>query len=195
MAVFDTVLVEYDLPVPTQSKGYVQSESFQTKDLDNIMATYKLDKKGQLWYEKAERVYIDGDQNAKSPWDRFGHWETISSVWSETNITDTILLYDYVQSKEGNLDYSIEYQLVIIDGIVSNVVLTEFETFDNAERKEKQLKFDQSLQKRIILEQTLQYKLFIKPYNSIIKFIFRNLYKLSTFLNNNVWKWERKLTI
>jgi hypothetical protein len=53
----------------------------------------------------------------------------------------------------------------------------------------------EELKKQKAVESAMFYKLIIKPYNKIIRFICRAIYSFGSFLIAKVWKLERKLTI
>jgi hypothetical protein len=53
----------------------------------------------------------------------------------------------------------------------------------------------EELKKQKAVESAMFYRLIIKPYNRIIRFICGLIYQFGSFLIAKVWKLERKLTI
>jgi len=195
MPMYDIVLTDYNLPLPAEISEDFKPIEFQTKDLDNTFTKYKLDKDGQLWYETCTRIYVEGDINAKNPLDRIGQFRSVDTRWEHSSITDTIRIYNNTVIEDSYIDYIIEYKLTFVDGVITLAEIINFETIDTENLKLEQSKFDSDIIKRINFEKTNLYKFLVKPYNSIIKFICNGLYKFSSFLHKNVWKWERKFTI
>ncbi len=137
MGMYDTIICEYPLPMPNDPKGYSGSKDFQTKDLDSALDWYEIDKNGQLFIQRSEGEWIEGDKNATGFVAKMGYFKT-TKKWKEELIrTITINFYDYQHSQDTDYDYSIEYKAVFIDGKISSVELVDFEARDNAERKKK----------------------------------------------------------
>lgn len=195
MGMFDTITCKYSLPMPEDTKGYTGSTTFQTKDLELALQEYEIREDGSFWIEERETEYVSGDPKSKSVLGRLGHIKTLKSWWEPCKITQTIEMYNYKQSDEDQYDYSIEYEVVLVDGKVSNIKLIEFETIENKTRKENDKIFYQKMKKRLNFEKKFYYKVFFKPYNRLIKFLFSNFSKLLNFLQYNMWKIERKITI
>ena len=192
---FDTVICKYPLPMPSDPKGYSGSEDFQTKHLDCGLDTYEIAANGQLSVHKREGKYIEGDKEAKGLFDKIGRYE-ITKTWVEP-VYDTLTMemYDYEQSDKSEYDYFIQYEAVFIDGIVDEIKLIGFEATDNAERKKKDEEFDKKLKEWYEFTKTRKYKYFVGPYNKSIKFIFRKISKILSFLSSKVWILESKFLI
>lgn len=192
---FDTVICKYPLPMPSDPKGYSGSEDFQTKHLDCGLDTYEIAANGQLSVHKREGKYIEGDKEAKGLFDKIGRYE-ITKTWVEP-VYDTLTMemYDYEQSDKSEYDYFIQYEVVFIDGIVDEIKLIVFEATDNAERKKKDKEFDKKLKEWYEFTKTRKYKYFVNPYNKSIKFIFRKISKILSFLSSKVWTLESKFLI
>ena len=82
-----------------------------------------------------------------------------------------------------------------IDGILDEIKLIGFEATDNAERKKKDKEFDKKLKEWYEFTKTRKYKYFVGPYNKSIKFIFRKISKILSFLSSKVWILESKFLI
>ena len=192
---FDTVICKYPLPMPSDPKGYSGSEDFQTKDLDCGLDTYEIAANGQLSVHKREGKYIEADKEAKGLFDKIGRYE-VTRTWIEP-VYDTLTMemYDYEQSDKSEYDYFIQYEVVFIDGIVDEIKLIVFEATDNAERKKKDKEFDKKLKEWYEFTKTRKYKYFVNPYNKSIKFIFRKISKILSFLSSKVWILESKFLI
>ena len=195
MGMFDTVICKYPLPMPSDPKGYSGSEDFQTKHLDCGLDTYEIAANGQLSVHKREGKYIEGDKEAKGLFEKIGRYE-ITKTWVEP-VYDTLTMemYDYEQSDKSEYDYFIQYEVVFIDGIVDEIKLIGFEATDNAERKKKDEEFDKKLKEWYEFTKTRKYKYFVNPYNKSIKFIFRKISKILSFLSSKVWTLESKFLI
>ena len=178
MGMFDTILCKYPLILPTEPNGYVSSESFQSKDLDNTMGLYEIRENGTLWEEKHEYKWIDGDSDAKKWSDRFGYAKSIRTWWDQVLFTNTIHLYDYQEHENGDYDYSIDYKIVFIKGVVSEVTISHFEARPNADRKIKNLEIGEQIKQIRDFTESKRYRYFYKHYNYVILFIFRRLYHI-----------------
>ena len=192
---YDTVICKYPLPMPSDPKGYSGSEDFQTKHLDCGLDTYEIAANGQLSVHKREGKYIEADKEAKGLFEKIGRYE-ITKTWVEP-VYDTLTMemYDYEQSDKSEYDYFIQYEVVFIDGIVDEIKLIVFEATDNAERKKKDKEFDKKLKEWYEFTKTRKYKYFVNPYNKSIKFIFRKISKILSFLSSKVWTLESKFLI
>ena len=66
MSLFDTLVFEYPLPDPPDAQELTgfnfNSLSYQTKDLDEAMADFKVDKEGVLWKKFLEFKWHVGDK-------------------------------------------------------------------------------------------------------------------------------------
>jgi hypothetical protein len=80
-------------------------------------------------------------------------------------------------------------------GSVERITLNKFEAYDNVQRKKDEAEFIERLKKLKKFESTLFYKLIIKPYNKIIRFMTRHVSKFATILLTVSYKIERKLLI
>ena len=194
MGMFDDIVCKYPLPFPEDTKGYI-AESFQTKDLDCGLDSYEIREDGTLWLRECERAHIDGDPNGKTFSEKFGIIKETKVWWTHVKTTRTIRMYDYQNNDGGVYDYWVEFEIVFIDGVIDKIKLIKFEINDNTKRKELHKQHMEELKKQKVIESAMFYKLIIKPYNKIIRFICRLIYKFGSFLIAKVWKLERILSI
>lgn len=169
---FDKLLCLYKLPLPENPKGYTGAVDFQTKNFNNFLDYYKIDDDGKLWFLKKEPK--------RSKW-----------VFCE-NITDTIIIRNsYKHDYDEKYDYNIEYEIVIIKGILDSAKIIYFDAILNSDRK----KFIDELNKRDEFENTILYRYFLIYYNIIIKHLFKLIFKLLDVIYKLAWKIENKLRI
>jgi hypothetical protein len=195
MGMFDTIICKYPLPLPTDAMGYVSSESFQTKDLENSLSVYEIREDGTLWEQKHETEWIDGDTNSKNWLDKIGHSESIRSWWDQVSFTNTIHLYDYQNNDDVEYDYCIEYKIVFVNGAVNEITISQFEARPNAARKIRDLKFVEKIKQTRDFRESKRYRYFYKYYNYVIHFVLGGLVNLFGCLKNNIFKLEMWLKL
>ena len=191
---YDDIICKYPLPLPEDTKGYI-SNGFQTKDLDCGLDCYEIREDGTLWLREYFREYTEGNPSGKTFFEKFGMVKEIKHWWTHVKTTKTIRMYDYQNNDGGVYDYWVEFEIVVIDGVIDKIKLIKFDAMDNSKRKEDFKRHIEELKKQKAVESTILYKLIIKPYNKIIRFICRLIYKFGSFLIAKVLKLERKLTI
>ena len=194
MGMYDDIVCKYPLPLPEDTKGF-HACGFQTKDFYNALDHYEIREDGTLWLRESEREYTEGDPNGKTFFEKFGMVKETKVWWTHVKTTTTIRMYDYNNYNDGPYDYWVEFEIVFIDGVIDKIKLIKFDATDNSKRKENDRQFIEELKKNKEFESTNLYKLVIKPYNKIIRFICRLLYSTGSFLITNVWKLERKLIV
>ena len=193
MGMYDDIVCKYPLPYPEDTKGYTV-QGFQTKDLDCALDIYEIREDGTLWLRECEREYTDGDNNGKTFFDRLPKVKEVRHWWTQLKLTQTIRIYNY-QHGDGQYDYWIEFELIFVDGKVSNIKLIKFDANDNTERKENNKRHIEELKARRIFESRLFYKLLGKPYNKLVKLVSKSLHKFGSFLMSVSWKLDKKLRI
>lgn len=196
MGMFDNIVCKYPLPLPVDIKGYTGTEFFQTKDFNNALDSYEIREDGTLWLRKVEYEYLDGNENGKSIIDKLPVCKEKKSWWEPiTNNTNTIRIYTYETNNDGTYDYWIQYDVTFVDSKVTETKLVEFLPIDNSKRKKEHIEFLKFIKDRKKFESTLLYKFICRPYNNIIRFCFKKIYKVSQYVINNYWKLEKHLTI
>ena len=181
--------------MPDDLKGYIGSDNFQTKDLDLALSLYIIDENGQLFIERHEGEWIEGNKDSKSIFEKMGHFKTTKRWLEQLNVTTTVAFYDYQQSDNTDYDYMIEYEAVFIGGKISSVKLINFEADENAKRKISDAEYDRKNKEDYEFRQTWQYKYFVKPYNRSVSYIFFKTIKGLSFLSTTLYKIERNIRI
>ena len=181
--------------MPDDLKGYIGSDNFQTKDLDLALSLYTIDENGQLFIERHEGEWIEGNKDSKSIFEKMGHFKTTKRWLEQLNITTTVAFYDYQQSDNTDYDYMIEYEAVFIGGKISSVKLINFEANENAKRKISDAEYDRKNKEDYEFRQTWQYNYFVKPYNKTISYIFRKTIRGCSSLCYILYKIENKIKI
>lgn len=193
MGMYDDIVCKYPLPLPEDTKGYTP-QGFQTKDLECALDLYEIREDGTLWLRDVEYEYDDGDPNGKNFYEKSPKCREVKSSWKQITLTQTIDMYNYHHT-DGEYDYSVEFRVVFIQGILNKIELIKFEAIDNADRKESARLFAEKMKLRWEFENTLRYRMIYKPYNQLIRFVFQHVCSINRYLYTNLWKWERKLTI
>ena len=188
---FDTIVCKYPLPTPNDPKGYVSSASFQTKDLDSGLDSYIIDENGQLFIERSEREWTEGNKNSESIIGRMGYFKATKEWIEQLNTTATIDIYDYQQPNDTSYDYSIRYQVIFINGVVDEIKLIVFEATDNAERKKRDEEFNKKLKEWRDFTKTRKYKYLLRPYTSFVRFVFRKISNVLRFLQSKIYFVEK----
>jgi hypothetical protein len=145
MGMFDYLTVEVKLPVPSpvdKLKINWKKEEFQTKDLDNLMHRYRINRAGQLVFLQQETEWVDDDS-------RFGgHMNVISERWIKSNHTGTVRLYTTIcshpEQKENDFfefatkeqidgadgfDYSLDFEAKFVDGKLKDIKLIRVDVY------------------------------------------------------------------
>lgn len=195
MGMFDTIVCKYKLPLPNDPKGYAGSSEFQTKDLHCVLDIYLIDENGQLFVQRRESEWIEGNPKGKSFLEKTGHIKTIRTWLESVNDTCTIEFYDYQHSNNTECDYSITYEAIFDCGKIKSVELIGFEAWSNSERKRKDVEFKEKLRKWDEFRKTRRYKYLLNPYNKCLKFICDFLYKNFNFIATSIRKMHNFLMI
>lgn len=147
IGMYDTVNCEYDLPMPDDPKDFSGTRSFQTKDLGECMQQFTIKEDKSLWINKQEIERENGNPKGKTFFEKIGKIKVVKA-WNEPyEITDTINIYDYIQSDVSDYDYFIEYRLVIEKGFVNEEKIIEFTSTPNAERKKSDKRLKEEIEK------------------------------------------------
>ena len=195
MGMYDSIVCKYPLPMPDDPKGYSGSDDFQTKDFDQSLATYTIDENGQLFIHRYEGEWEPGNKDSKSFIGKIGYFKTTKKWLEELKTTTTIIFYDYIHSQNTDYDYFIEYESVFVNGKITSVKLIKFEATDNAERKRKDIEFNEQMKKHHEFTKTWKYKYFVKPYNKTISYLFRKTGNAFHNLSHALYKIENKIKI
>lgn len=194
MGMYDSVEVLYKLPMPENPLGYVASEGFQTKDLDNTLSLYQINEKGELHLQKAKTKWVEGNPKSKSVMGKLGHVEVIESWWERCWHHGEVCIYDFKYGK-GDYDYWIEYKITYSKGELTDVELLKFEATPNEERKKSDEEFHKRLQACAEFRKSKKYRYFFKHTNYCVRAIFRFTRNILSFASRNLHKVEDFLII
>lgn len=193
MGMYDDILCKYPLPLPEDTKGF-RPFAFQTKELNNALDCFEIREDGTIWLRESERKHIEGNPNGKTFLEKFGRVIETKVWWTQLKITQTITMYTY-EHGSNQYDYWVEFIIQFVNGVIFKVELKEFTAEDNTERKENFRKHIEEIKQRKKFESTLFYKLIGNPYNRIVKFSAKSVYRFASFLMGISWKLESKLLI
>lgn len=181
---FDNVTCEYPLPMPEDlgelTQEQIQNANYQTKDLQNGLSRYKIDKDGFLWREKVDGYHEEGDPKAKSMMDRLGRFVETSRTWEREIATRTVDFYEFFEKQEFKNDYWIEYHASFVDGKLYQISLFQFSKEDNAERKARAEKWQEQLRDR----HKFLNKWYIKSWYTPWRWFIRNGFRLYRRVKN-----------
>lgn len=157
MGMFDTVIVnpKFSLPMPKDSKGYVGSVDFQTKDLDNFLETYEIRKDGSFWKRNYQK------KNEEITWKRVKGLPTVINI------------HGYQENDNVEFDYFIEYEILFAKDKVKSVKIVKFEFTNNSKRKETQKMYDEQWAKRKKFVNTWLFKKVLVHWNKAVGIVYR----------------------
>jgi hypothetical protein len=165
MGMYDSIDCKYELPMPDDPKGYTGSHGFQTKDFECALDVYIIDKDGQLFIERRETEWVEGNPKAQSLLEKFGYAKTIKTWLEPLNRTCTVQFYDHIDSNKTDYDYWIVYEAFFVNGRINCIELINFEAVENSERKKKDKEFQNKLRRWAEFTKTRRYKYLFNPYN------------------------------
>jgi hypothetical protein len=136
MGMFDSILVKRDLPVPTEVAHLNidwKTCEFQTKDLENVMASYIINEQGRLVEHIIERDYIPWSEEERKkekykPWDLWKEVKILGERWEDQNYHGSILFYAY-ESFSDTEDFSVDFKAYFTYGNLDKIELLEFKRF------------------------------------------------------------------
>jgi len=188
---YDSIICKYPLPQPVDPKGYVPSQAFQTKDFDCSLDLYEIDEKGQLYFSRTEGYHKEDKQSFMG----LGKYVITNKIKDALTTSQEIIMYDYVHSSYSDFDYSIDYSVKFVNGIIQEAKLINFDAWSNAERKQKDEEWKITLKERHDFMQTRRYKYLYAPYNKVLKFTARGIGECLNKLSMAINKLEIKLHI
>lgn len=192
MGMFDTLRVEYPLPLPRDlnelSEINWRNVDFQTKDLQNALQDYYIDATGQLWLERIDRKYDFSEgygpnqlkvREVKLKPERCGYFGALEF---------------YTMEYRDKNDYQIEFTAKLNDGKIEDLSLANFEVCDNTNR----VKLDRQLKEDISIHRERQtktwYKVYSKTWVPTVRVTTRGVERVGKFLINASWKVRNTLT-
>lgn len=196
MGLYNTIQLQYKLPLPDNlgelTVAEIQSSSFQTKSLDSSMSFYKVDESGQLFHEKFEGEWREGDKKAKSAMGRIGHFERTKEWFESESYTGEINFYELFNCDSRQNDYWYEANAIFIGGKVSEVKLIQYKIENNAARKERDKIWKENLRKSFEFSNRWYIKYAYVPYSKLIRWLFRSYNQLLMKLPSQ-WQVEKLL--
>lgn len=176
MGLYDTIQFSYKLPLPQDlgelTAEELQSSTFQTKNLESAMLFYKVDESGQLFRERFEGEWQEGDPKAKSVMSRIGFFTRTKEWFEPENYTGIVNFYELFQSDKNKNDYWYEANAIFVNGKVTDIKLEKYEVQDNSDRKAREIERKRKMKE----EQEFLDRWYIKytyvPYCRMIRWIF-----------------------
>lgn len=178
MGMFDYISVSEKLPVNAEleaSNLNLYSRHFQTKDLDNALATYFI-QNGKLYSEKYKTSGWVEDKTSFMG----GYIESKDPYLEEVPFHGTVDFYDSIDQDE--YDHWVDYRAYFTHGNLDKIELIKYEKHSNTGRKLEMKK----LLERDAERAKLWYNKYIfhtKVWRKIHRFLNKFLYNLETFIS------------
>lgn len=205
---FDYIYCERELPfVPEEliwKWNGANKISFQTKDLDLSLSSFKISKEGELLKRNVEIIVVsDGDPDAESIMDRFPKTEHVCKGWVETKHTGNVCFYDSYKYAEKT-DHSgwVEYKAKFVDGLLQGEIKLSEHTLPRNRTEEEWNRIYEAQQHYAKIRED-KIALQLESFNAAKKqiaalsetqdYIFKNLLsQLPTYVQNNAeeWLWD-----
>jgi hypothetical protein len=223
MGMYDTVIIEnLKLPLPKDIKNYLDEcyakvpSDFQTKNLENCLLTYKIDRKGQIYQEIRkptgkripyknpfefffnnrsflERLYFRiKDGNALSTPKTVEEYKTILQ---KSNLTNVFEIYTFEEVGGRQIDFS--YKITAVGGKVKSVKLLKSSLEnqkDSIRRKAASLEIDKRFDAKIkaanIFKSKWYYPILREVYNPFVFFTKLILQKTCNYIISKSYKWN-----
>lgn len=197
MGLYSTIKPNYKLPLPADTRELtaelLQSEVYQTKDLNEDMQHYEISELGELLERKVEGEWTEGNKKAKSILGRMGHFN-ITKEWLEpTKFTGKIVFYTSAREDTQKQDHWIEYKSVFVDGLLKSLELLKVESTDNTARKAQDAKWKAELAATYEFRKKWYMRFLYLPYQSAVRWVFRKYNQIKQKLPPS-YKIERFLT-
>lgn len=130
---FDEIIVKKVLPLPKEVKTLPikwSEHKFQTKDLENCLLEYFIDKKGDLYQVVVENKYIEWTEEEKKskdfrPWNIYKDCVEISRHNAKVEHHGIIRFYDYF-TLDPETDCWLEFEAYFVYGKLDKIALKEF---------------------------------------------------------------------
>ena len=227
MGMFDTVVIEgLKLPnLPKEINSYLKATNsllpndYQTKDLENFLSTYTIDKKGQIYLTEykptgkkipyqspfqnwtdnrsfLERVYFNirnRHLNTKHPLPKFT--EERKAVKVKTNITQTFKIYNYVEIVNRYID--VGFEVTAVKGKVVKISLSNAKIEpekDARARHKNNEEFDKKMasdfEKRRIFKSKWYYPVLKEVYNPFVFFSSKAIQGICSWIIKQTYRWH-----
>jgi len=224
MGMFDTIIIEgLKLKAPKEVTSFLKANNaefpkeFQTKDLDNVLGTYKLNAKGDVYSEERkptgkkipyglpflswkddrawlERVYWNykHKEYKKEDIKLIDETKPVFVIVKKFTNTFTMLAVEDIGGRSLTLDYEVK----VIDGKVKSTKLIEWslESEKDAQKRrqddeEFQLQTDRTLAKRRALRSKWYYPILKETYNPFIFFTRLTVQSICNALIRCSYRW------
>jgi len=196
---FDTIYVKKALPLNKELKALKDIKweecDFQTKDLENTLATYEITKAGKLRYKDVEREWVDDEEAFFK-----GYLKEVSSKWVDTKHIGKVTFYHNFSTNKSNVnifsdtlddetdldgyDWWVEFDAEFVKGKLTEIKLVKAEKTPAKIRIIQNLEWAKDLKKK---EATFHRRIvkFLRKSKTYRKLI-SSLLKLSTFLHSKI---------
>ena len=188
MSMFDEIKYEYFLPLEVsqevKDKNFVPEDvTFQTKDLDNSLSLYIINKEGKLIHKNVKYKWVDDDSSLLK-----GYMEEESHTLDDTKYHGDLRFYCYenIDKDDKQFCIALDYVARFTDGKVQSVKLEKSEVKDTTERKEDLQRMFSEMERHKKLwynKYFLNTRLYRKLIKNPIFFIVRCLNKTTSELN------------
>lgn len=206
---FDTIFVKKALPLTKELKALKiewEKEPFQTKDLDNLLDTYKITKNGKLCHLWQERKWVDDDSAFLK-----GYFDVVNEEWREEDFHGTIGFYtdhtdntkyhwDYINDDPEQLsweeinsiqgyDWWIEFEASFTKGKLDGFKLIKVEKTPIKERikNNKEWAIKRSIENKKISRRIISFMRKFKCYRATIKSIHRGVNSIHSKLTKALY--------
>jgi hypothetical protein len=199
MGMFDTIYIKKEIPLNKKQKeifGHIKwdDQPFQTKDLDNSLSVYTLNKNGKLYTTKIEGEQVRTMTEAEEKKERKKHRWVWPYKFKETSrkevfvkYTGIISFYDMVVDKKGN-EWWLDFEAKIISGSLKG----KFQTIKcEINRTKQEIDKDEAHWKKITEDYSKKLSTKFKKFMNRITFSY--WYKFWNFTSKIIRKFGEKL--
>jgi len=194
MGMFDEIIVKKALPLPKELKKLPikwSEHKFQTKDLDNCLFEYFIDKKGNLYQIEIENEYIEYTEEEKKNkdyrcWDVYKEVVEISRRNKWLDFHGILRFYDYLNIDEQH-DCWLEFEAFFVYGKLDKIELKEYRLEPSQAIKLSELKKEAENKQKTCKDKLVAVFKKLKI-NKLLYFIAKVCYKLSHFFSSLQWK-------
>ena len=223
---FDTIVVEgLKLKAPKEVTNFLKANNadfpkeYQTKDLNCSLSNYKIDAKGEVYYEDRkptgkkvpytnpfdgwrdnrpwlERVYWKiKNKDFKSTSSSKRHIEEFKNVWGKCKLTSTftMLSYDEIGGRNLTLDYEVKTE----SGKVKSIKLLRWELESQADANKRhksdaefKAKMDESFKKNKEFKSKWYYPILRETYTPLVFFVRLSVQAICNKLIRWSYRWS-----
>jgi hypothetical protein len=193
MGMFDYINCNYKLPEVDLSGTSLTQEDLrngnQTKDLDNCLETYTIEEDGRISYVVYKDCeWVPPSKDATGFFARVGHVKRSDPETVYLPGNHIIEFGNYVQKDDDKFDYSWDWEVTVINGVVDMVAFKGLEKICNKDRKQRDIEYRAKNQKELEFRKTLRYRLLVKHIRSLRSAIRRKLINVIGFITNWIYK-------